>query len=279
MTEVVDRVGLQRLLEPADIVVFQHLRRAHRPFEAVRPVGVAGAGVDEELRFIARRGARRAHDRLVELGIAGAAEGSPADLEGAEATRAILRHHLAHAVRHFHQERAVRSYLRAIDAAEQPPHRLPGELAENVPERDIDAADHVGERAAAAHPERVLVQFFRDPLGLERILAAVERLEHLEPGLHQPAVREHAAMPDDLGIGVHGNQRMDRILLFDLRGPAALRALAEQRYGMDRSDLYGGHDVFSPPCLAYDSASTNAESTRHERRVMLANWMMPGGRG
>src|SRR5579885_1745777 len=251
MTEVVDRVGLQRLLEPADIVVFQHLRRAHRPFEAVRPVGVAGAGVDEELRFIARRGARRAHDRLVELGIAGAAEGSPADLEGAEATRAILRHHLAHAVRHFHQERAVRSYLRAISAAEQPPHRLPGELAENVPERDIDAADHVGERAAAAHPERVLVQFFRDPLGLERILAAVERLEHLEPGLHQPAGR----------------------------GPAALRALAEQRYGMDRSDLYGGHDVFSPPCLAYDSASTNAESTRHERRVMLANWMMPGGRG
>ena len=67
LTEIVDGIGLQRLLEPADVVILQHLGGAHRPFEAVRPIGVAGPGIDEELRLRPRRLARRPHDGLVEL--------------------------------------------------------------------------------------------------------------------------------------------------------------------------------------------------------------------
>jgi hypothetical protein len=33
------------------------------------------------------------------------------------------------------------------------------------------------------HPERVLVESFRHPLGLERILAVPKRLEHCEHGI------------------------------------------------------------------------------------------------
>ena len=83
IAEVVDGVGPHRLLEPADIVVLQHLGGAHRPFEAMRPERVARAGVDEQLRCFARRLARRAHDRFVELRVERAAERPPADLEGA----------------------------------------------------------------------------------------------------------------------------------------------------------------------------------------------------
>src|SRR4029078_9152633 len=100
------------------------------------------------------------------------AEWPPADLEGAEATRMILRHHLAHAIAHLHQQRAIGPNPVSVDNAAQPPDRLAGHLAQDVPERDVDAADHVSQRAATAHPEGVLVQLLADALGLARSLAA-----------------------------------------------------------------------------------------------------------
>jgi hypothetical protein len=45
---VVDGIGAHRLLEPSDIEILQHLGRALRPFETVRPERVARAGIDEE---------------------------------------------------------------------------------------------------------------------------------------------------------------------------------------------------------------------------------------
>src|ERR1700680_2164860 len=140
MAEIIDRVGPQRLLKPADFVILQHLGSAHRPFEAVRPMSIARAGIDEKLRAGTGRIARGAHDRFVELGIAGAPERSPADLEGAKAAAAIFGDALAHPRRFFHQERAIGQDALAVDAAEQAPDWLPRHLAENVPERDVDAA-------------------------------------------------------------------------------------------------------------------------------------------
>jgi len=90
------------------------------------------------------------------------------------------RDHVAHRRRLFHQQRAVGLHLGAIAAAEQPADRHAGRLAEDVPQRDVDAGYDVRERAAAPHPERVLVQLLGDAFGLERILAAPQRLQHLD---------------------------------------------------------------------------------------------------
>ena len=61
--------------------------------------------------------------------------------------------------------------LEPLYRGEQAPHRLPGGLAQDVPERDVDAADSVGDAAAHPHPEAVLGQLLGHPLGLERQLA------------------------------------------------------------------------------------------------------------
>jgi hypothetical protein len=37
----------------------------------------------------------------------------------------------------------------------------------DVPERDVDAANRMGQHAAAPHPECMLVELFADPVGLE----------------------------------------------------------------------------------------------------------------
>ena len=145
------------------------------------------------------------------------AERPPADLEGAEALLAILRDDLAHRVRLFHQQRAVGLHAVAVGAAEQPADRLAGRLAQDVPQRDVDAADRVGQGAAAPHPEGVLMQLLGDPLRLQRILARTERLQHLQPGLHEPAVGEDAAIAGDARIGVDRDDGVDEILRPDLR--------------------------------------------------------------
>ncbi len=43
MAIILKRIGLQGFLEPADVIILQHLGRAHRPFQAMRPPGVARA--------------------------------------------------------------------------------------------------------------------------------------------------------------------------------------------------------------------------------------------
>src|SRR5260221_1335963 len=141
-----------------------------------------------------------------------------------------------HAIRRLHEERAIGLGALPIGAAEQAADRLAGGLAEDVPECDVDAADRMGEGAAAPHPEGVLVELLGDALGLEGVLAAEQRLEPLEAGGDQPAVGKDAAMADDAGIGMDGDQRMDRVLGPDLGRPAAFRAFAEQRHGGNRHD-------------------------------------------
>ena len=236
MAEIVNRIRPQRLLEPADVIVPEHLRRAHRPLQPVRPVGITRPGINEQLVRWPRRLPRRPHDRLVHRRTVPPPKRPPADLERPEPLGPILRHHLAHQSRLFHQQRAIRQRPPGISAAKQPPHRHPGRLAEDVPQRDVNATDAMGKTPAPPHPERILVQLLRNPLRLQRALAPPQRLQHLHARLHQPAIGEHAAIPDDPGIGVHGDQRVDRILRPDLGRPAALRTLPEQRGDSDVGD-------------------------------------------
>ena len=81
-------------------------------------------------------------------------------------------------LRLVHQQRGVGPHPLAIASAQQAPDRLPGGLAENVPQRDVDAADRVRDGAAAPQPEGVLVQLLADALRLQRVLAAIQRLQH-----------------------------------------------------------------------------------------------------
>src|SRR3954467_1756626 len=90
MAVVVDRVGPQGFLEPADVMIAQHLRRAQGPFQSVRPVAIAGARIHEKARVAATRLARGAPDRLVLLRVA-PAERTPADFEGAEPALVVSR--------------------------------------------------------------------------------------------------------------------------------------------------------------------------------------------
>src|SRR5690606_15471422 len=105
-----------------------------------------------------------------------APERSPADLEGAEAALAGGVDVVDHRAVQVHQQRGVGSDALAVAPAEQPPDWLAGRLAEDVPEGDVDTADRVGERAAAAEPEGVLVELLADALGLEGALVPPERL-------------------------------------------------------------------------------------------------------
>jgi hypothetical protein len=72
------------------------------------------------------------------------------------------------------------------------------------------------------------MQLLADTLGLERILACKERLQHLDASFHEPPVREHAAVACDADVGMHCDDGVDRVFGLDLRRPAALGAFAEK---------------------------------------------------
>ena len=95
-------------------------------------------------------------------------------------------------------------------------------FAQDVPHRNINAADCVGERSAAAEPKRVRVEFLADSFGFERIFADVERLQNIQTGLHEPIVREGGAPACYTFIGKNGYQRVNAIVRLDLVRPAAL---------------------------------------------------------
>ena len=65
---IVQVVGMERLLEPVDIVCGEHVRGARRPLVVLRPEGVARAGVHHQERVRPDGLARRAHDGFVHRG-------------------------------------------------------------------------------------------------------------------------------------------------------------------------------------------------------------------
>ena len=70
---------------------------------------------------------------------------APAHLEGAEALRFDGKQVLAQTFRLVHQDGAVRTHALAVAPSEQAADGLAGCLAQQVPQRDVDAADRVGE--------------------------------------------------------------------------------------------------------------------------------------
>jgi hypothetical protein len=53
------------------------------------------------------------------------------------------------------------------------------------------------------------MELLRDALGLQCIFAMKQRLKHLQPCFHQSSIGKDAAVPDNSGIGVNGDERMD----------------------------------------------------------------------
>ena len=129
---VLERVGIERLLEPVHVVVGEHLRGVERPLVAVRPEGIAAAGIDHQARVRADGLARGPDDRLIRGGIA-PAERPPADLERAEALRLHREQVIAQLRRLVHQQRGVGLHALAVASAEQPADRLARRLARADP--------------------------------------------------------------------------------------------------------------------------------------------------
>ena len=121
LAEIIDSVGTQRFLEPADVIVGKHMSRVDGPAQTVRPIGVAGSGIDEELAAIADRFA------LAALTIASSSlssrrcrpNGPQPILNALKPFLDKRRERLRHAFGFFHEQRAIGPDARAIDAAEQ----------------------------------------------------------------------------------------------------------------------------------------------------------------
>ena len=202
---------------------------------AVRPEGVAAAGIDHQRDVRADRLARTAHDRLVH-GRAHPPERAPAELERPEAVGQEPFELRGERVRLAHQDRGVRPDALGVPAAQQPADRLAGRLAEQVPQRDVDGADGMGQRPAAPEPERVLVEDLGRPLGFDGGRAAVERLELGERRPDEVDVGERAAVADRALLGDDRDERVDRILGPELLAPAAFGRRPVQADGADLAD-------------------------------------------
>ncbi len=133
-----------------------------------------------------------------------AAEGAPADFEGPEVLLADGEQVFGERLGGLHQERGVGADAITVTAAEEPADGLAGGFAEDVPEGDVDAADGVGEGAAASHPEGVGVEFFGDALGFEGVLAEEERFEDAERAFDEGVVGEDGTPAGDAFVGRDG---------------------------------------------------------------------------
>ena len=151
----------------------------------MRPELLAAAGVDHQLDVRADRVAGRLDEQLVGLRVA-PAERPPAELDRLEAAGDGVLQLLAQRVRLVEQDRAVR-----LDACRGSCRRAAAttgwfaDLAEQVPQGDVDAADGVLDGAAAALPEGGLPQLLGDARRLVGALADEERPQQLDAALDE----------------------------------------------------------------------------------------------
>ena len=222
--EVVRR---QRLLEPDHVVGREHLRRPQRPLVPVRPERVAAAGVHHQLDPGSDRVAGRPDQQLVGL-LVPPAERLPPQLDRPEPAADRLRQLPPQRVRLVEQQRPVRLDPVAVDAAEQPGDGLAGELAEEVPQGDVDAADGVLDGPAAALPERVLAEPLRDARRLVGPLAGEQRPQEPRRRGDQRRTRVRSADADEPLVGDHLDDGVDVVLGNEFLGPPALDGPARQ---------------------------------------------------
>ena len=99
-------------------------------------------------------------------------------------------------------------------------------LAEQIPEGDIDAADGVLDRPATALPEGRLAQALADAHRLVGPFADEKRLEQLDGPFDERLRREDAADAGEPLVGEDFDDRVNVILGLELVGPSAFDGAA-----------------------------------------------------
>jgi len=166
------------------------------------------------------------------------------ELEHAEALRdevpARARHRLRRLVA---QEARVGGQARALGPAQELVDRRAAHLAEEIPQRDLDAADREHAEPAAPVDHGAAVHEIHHRLDAQRVLSHDQRgqalLDHAHHRERRP-VGEGLAQPGDVLVGVHAHED----LLAGAAGPRRRRAHRlerdGERHGLDGGDLHGG---------------------------------------
>ena len=180
---------------------------------------------------------RRPYHGFIER-VAAAPEGSPPDLERPEARFPEPGKVLGERRGVLHQDGSVGPHPFPVPPAQQTSDGLARRLAQEIPERDVDAADRVRDGAAPAEPERVLVQLLADPLRLERVLSGEERLQHGQSAAHELLAREDAAETGKSLVGVDLDQGVHDVVGLELVAPPSFWGRAAQARGPNLSYLH-----------------------------------------
>ncbi len=211
----VDVVGRDRLLDPVELIGLE--RAAHFDRERRAPGAV---DVDHQLRVRAQRAAYRRNPRDVLFGV-GLAQLGMID----QMAQMGLRRRIAPDL-HLHAVEAAGAVAfglagKIVDrlaflvkaaagigldplaaAAEKAIERQPGDLAGDVPERDVDAADRIHDDAAAAKLSGAREHLLPQPLDQQRVLADQHRLQQLVDDVarsRSPARRSRSRRGDRRG--------------------------------------------------------------------------------
>ena len=235
-------VPVAGLLEPADVERLDQAREADRVLR--RPAAV---GVDRQDEIGARRPARRVDSLGVLLGR------EPADLElAAGHAGPAVRLHLPADVSErlaFHVVAADGDDGQPLPvAAEQRAHALAERLADQVPQRAVDAGDRLEEHLAIAARVAEGEQRLPDALALEDAHAADARGQRLVDQPHDLApvlaVVAVVDLADQARVGAHA--RHDGAAREDAVGAAA-EVLGERDRDRDRFDGLDAHGrTYSP---------------------------------
>ncbi len=147
------------------------------------------------------------------------------------------------------ETRRVRTHLVAEGAADQLVHGLVERLADDVPERDVHAADGRDRHAREAVVLDLVVEQLPDGLDIERVEAdqrgLVERLDHAARDGGGPVA---IAPSDDAGIG-HDLDHAGalRLVVLAARGGEGLVDLYHELVRNDIGDLQGGSFQYAGP--------------------------------
>jgi hypothetical protein len=138
----------------------------------------------------------------------------------------------------LHENGSIGLHSLAIASAQQASDRLAGGLAQQIPKRDVNAADGMSDRTAASEPESVLMELLADALRFERVLAAVKWFQNRQCRAHQLIVAEDAAEPGQALIGVNRDQGVNAILRPQFIAPSAFRRCSTQTGASDLPDFH-----------------------------------------
>ena len=122
--------------------------------------------------------------------------------------------------RHLRLERRVRRERGAVGLAPQLPARHPCDLPPQIPERDVDRADRVHQRAAPAAHAGADVELLPDRLDVGRVTADQERPQ---PAIHRVGARRLDARAGDPGVQVGLADPGDALVGLDLDHDGVLR--------------------------------------------------------